>query len=78
VQEVAAESVSRYGIVAGADAGEGAFEVTDVVEKPSLRTAPSRIAIMGRYVLGPAVFEALQDTPAGTAGEVQLSDAPAG
>ena len=75
VQEVPAELVSRYGIVAaGAPAGE-AFEVADVVEKPDAGSAPSRIAVMGRYVLGPEVFRALSQTLPGAAGEVQLSDA---
>jgi UTP--glucose-1-phosphate uridylyltransferase len=83
VREVPVELVSRYGIVAPGigfgdavgDAFGDAFEVTDVVEKPAPESAPSRIAIMGRYVLGPAVFEALSRTQPGTAGEVQLSDA---
>jgi UTP--glucose-1-phosphate uridylyltransferase len=75
VQEVPDELVSRYGIVAPGTAVGDAFEVTDVVEKPALESAPSRIAVMGRYVLGPAVFEALSRTQPGTAGEVQLSDA---
>jgi UTP--glucose-1-phosphate uridylyltransferase len=75
VQEVPDELVSRYGIVAPGTAVGDAFEVTDVIEKPALEDAPSRIAVMGRYVLGPAVFEALSRTQPGTAGEVQLSDA---
>jgi UTP--glucose-1-phosphate uridylyltransferase len=75
VREVPAALVSRYGIVApGAGEGE-VFEVTDVVEKPAPDSAPSRIAIMGRYVLGPAVFQALAEITPGAAGEVQLSDA---
>lgn len=75
VQEVQAELVSRYGIVAPGAAFGDAFEVDDVVEKPSPASAPSRVAIMGRYVLGPAVFKALAEIPPGTAGEIQLSDA---
>jgi UTP--glucose-1-phosphate uridylyltransferase len=75
VREVPVELVSRYGIVVPGKAVGDAFEVTDVVEKPAPDSAPSRIAIMGRYVLGPAVFEALSRTQPGTAGEVQLSDA---
>jgi UTP--glucose-1-phosphate uridylyltransferase len=75
VQEVPAEMVSRYGIVATGGARDGAFEVDDVVEKPAPENAPSRIAIMGRYVLGPDVFRALAELPPGTGGEIQLSDA---
>jgi UTP--glucose-1-phosphate uridylyltransferase len=75
VREVPAELVSRYGIVAAGAARGEAFEVEDVIEKPDPDRAPSRIAIMGRYVLGPAVFEALAQIPPGAAGEIQLSDA---
>jgi UTP--glucose-1-phosphate uridylyltransferase len=75
VREVPAELVSRYGIVAAGAARGEAFEVEDVIEKPDPDSAPSRIAIMGRYVLGPAVFEALAQIPPGAAGEIQLSDA---
>ena len=75
VREVPAELVSRYGIVAAGAAQGPAFEVEDVVEKPDPGSAPSRIAIMGRYVLGPSVFKALAQIPPGAAGEIQLSDA---
>ena len=75
VREVPAELVSRYGIVAVGAARAEAFEVEDVIEKPDPGSAPSRIAIMGRYVLGPAVFKALAQIPPGAAGEIQLSDA---
>jgi UTP--glucose-1-phosphate uridylyltransferase len=75
VREVPAELVSRYGIVAAGATRGAAFEVEDVVEKPDPGSAPSRIAIMGRYVLGPAVFAALAQIPPGAAGEIQLSDA---
>ena len=75
VREVPEELVSRYGIVAPGAALGDAFEVDDVVEKPDPGSAPSRVAIMGRYVLGPAVFEALARIQPGRAGEIQLSDA---
>lgn len=75
VQEVRAELVSRYGIVAPGTARGEAFEVDDVVEKPAPGSMPSRIAIMGRYVLGPEVFRALAEIPPGAGGEIQLSDA---
>jgi UTP--glucose-1-phosphate uridylyltransferase len=75
VREVPAELVSRYGIVAvGAPRG-AAFEVEDVIEKPDPASAPSRIAITARYVLGPAVFEALAQLEPGAGGEIQISDA---
>jgi UTP--glucose-1-phosphate uridylyltransferase len=75
VAEVPADLVSRYGIIAAGGSQGDAIEVTDVVEKPPPDRAPSRIAIMGRYVLGPAVFRALAEIPPGAAGEIQLSDA---
>ncbi len=70
VAEVAEEAVSRYGIVVAED-----DRVTGLVEKPSAGEVASRTAVMGRYVLGPAVFEALRDLGPGTGGEVQLTDA---
>jgi UTP--glucose-1-phosphate uridylyltransferase len=77
VEEVPRELASRYGIVARAadhndDAG---FAVADLVEKPAPACAPSTLAIAGRYVLMPEVFAALERTPPGLAGEVQLTDA---
>ena len=50
------------------------YEVLDMVEKPSAAAAPSDLAIMGRYVLTPDVFETLEQTPAGAGGEIQLTD----
>jgi UTP--glucose-1-phosphate uridylyltransferase len=81
VQRVAEDAVSRYGIavavaVAGEDlGGAGSVDVAAVAEKPDPATIESRLAIMGRYVLGPAVFTTLRATPPGAGGEVQLSDA---
>jgi UTP--glucose-1-phosphate uridylyltransferase len=71
VAEVPVEHVSRYGIVVMGDDRR----VDDVVEKPAPDAVASRWAIMGRYVLGPAVFEALRQAPADAGGEVQLTDA---
>jgi len=68
VREVPEELVSRYGIVAVGAARGAAFDAEDVIEKPDAASAPSRMAIMGRYVLGPAVFTALaQISPVGAA-----------
>jgi UTP--glucose-1-phosphate uridylyltransferase len=76
VQRVSDEAVSRYGIaVPAADPRDGTFDVAAVLEKPDPATVASRLAIMGRYVLGPAVFASLRETPPGAGGEVQLSDA---
>jgi UTP--glucose-1-phosphate uridylyltransferase len=75
VQEVPLEHVSRYGIVnAPADPGDS-WDVTAIVEKPSPQDAPSRWAVVGRYVLEPRVFEHLAALEPGVGGEYQLTDA---
>lgn len=71
VETVTEEAVSRYGIV---DL-DGDNRLRGIVEKPSPAQAPSRLAVAARYVLAPAVFDALQTTPPGRGGEVQLTDA---
>jgi UTP--glucose-1-phosphate uridylyltransferase len=77
VQPVADEAVSRYGIATPGAQLEthGAFEVASLVEKPDPASVTSRLAVTGRYVLGPRVFSILRETPPGADGEVQLSDA---
>ena len=81
VQEVAPEAVSRYGIV-GAQRVEGSegrlLRVENMVEKPDPAQAPSNLAIMGRYVLMPEIFESLRNTRPGAIGEIQLTDGIAG
>lgn len=85
VQAVPEEQVSRYGVVAPVeeevkmmtdrDALRQTFRVRDVVEKPKIADAPSRLAILGRYILDPSIFEILEHTPPGANGEIQLTDA---
>ncbi len=74
VQEVPADHVRRYGIVAGQPAGERLTKVTQMVEKPSPQDAPSRMGVAGRYILTPAVFEQIRNNPRGAGGEIQLTD----
>jgi len=80
VMEVPAEEVSRYGIVA-ADVAESDLDsgrlrrMTAIVEKPAQKDAPSALAVIGRYVLTPKIFEKLEQTQRGAAGEIQLTDA---
>jgi UTP--glucose-1-phosphate uridylyltransferase len=74
VEEVAAQDTLRYGIVAPAGEGDP-FAVASVVEKPAPETAPSRLAIAGRYAATPALLDALHATPPDASGEVQLADA---
>ncbi|MFN8011752.1 MAG: UTP--glucose-1-phosphate uridylyltransferase GalU [Holophagaceae bacterium] len=76
VQEVPLAHVSRYGIVNGpADGSKGPWEVQAIVEKPRPEDAPSRFAVVGRYVLTPRVFEHLAGLQPGVGGEYQLTDA---
>jgi UTP--glucose-1-phosphate uridylyltransferase len=77
VQPVPEEEVSKYGIVAPktSDVYEGVIHVSDLVEKPKQAEAPSRYAIMGRYVLRPEIFTILDELPPGAGNEIQLTDA---
>lgn len=75
LEEVPPEKVDRYGIVGGILVAPGIFRLDQLVEKPSLDAAPSRLAIAARYVLTPRIFECLDRTPRGKGGEIQLTDA---
>ncbi len=77
-QRVEGPGISAYGVldaaaVDGKRAGQ-LFEIKGLVEKPRFEEAPSNLAVIGRYVLTPAIFEALERTPLGTGGELQLTD----
>ena len=75
-QCVAPERVSAYGIIAGKEINDkGLLKVDDMIEKPSISEAPSRVAALGRYVITPGVFEVLEQTAPGKGGEIQLTDA---
>ena len=74
VQEVPAEHVKRYGIVAGKPAGERLIKVAQMVEKPAPDAAPSRMGVAGRYILTPAVFDHIRNQSRGAGGEIQLTD----
>ncbi len=78
VQEVPQDQVRRYGIVAGTPDGERLLKIREIVEKPAPEKAPSRLAVAGRYVLTPAVFEQIRRQPRGAGGEIQLTDGIAG
>jgi UTP--glucose-1-phosphate uridylyltransferase len=73
-EDVPREEVRRYGIAKPADDGE-IFAIEDLIEKPSVEEAPSTLAIAARYVLAPEIFDALEKTPQGKGGEIQLTDA---
>ncbi|MBE3553889.1 MAG: UTP--glucose-1-phosphate uridylyltransferase GalU [Thermicanus sp.] len=75
VKKVPEEEVSRYGIVDGKEIFERLYSINNLVEKPKQEEAPSNIAIMGRYILTPKIFEILDTLPPGAGGEIQLTDA---
>ena len=75
LMEVPRDQVSLYGCAAVSDADGDVVRITGLVEKPPVEEAPSNLAVIGRYVLSPTVFEVLRRTPPGRGGEIQLTDA---
>jgi len=75
VQHVPEEDVSKYGIVSCTQINERVHIVNDMVEKPDKNSAPSNIAILGRYIITPEIFKLLEDAKPGKGGEIQLTDA---
>ena len=75
VEEVPADKVGRYGIIQGEKISDTVYRVSNLIEKPEPKEAPSRLAIGGRYILTPKIFEYLERTQAGKGGEIQLTDA---
>lgn len=74
VQEVPAAHTRRYGIVAGTPLSDDLLDVNRIVEKPAPDVAPSRLAVAGRYILTPGIFEEIAGQPRGVGGEIQLTD----
>ena len=75
VEEVEKSEVSKYGVIAGREVDNGVFMVDNMIEKPSVEEAPSNLAIIGRYILTPDIFEILKSTKPGKNGEIQITDA---
>jgi len=75
VQEVKKENVDKYGIVKGAQISDNVYKIEDLIEKPKVEEAPSNVAILGRYIITPEVFNILENTKPGKGGEIQLTDA---
>ena len=75
VQQVPQSQVSRYGIIAPHKVKPNVWQAVDLVEKPEAEKAPSRLAVLGRYVLTPAIFDILEHTKPGAGEEIQLTDA---
>ena len=74
LMEVPQEDVHRYGVIKGNELKKRLYQVEATVEKPSAKDAPSRMAIIGRYILRPEIFAILEKLPAGKGGEIQLTD----
>jgi UTP--glucose-1-phosphate uridylyltransferase len=75
VQEVPMDQIEKYGVIAGQSLKDGLYRVDNMVEKPKQADAPSNLAIIGRYILTPDIFDILRETPPGKNGEVQITDA---
>ena len=75
VMEVAPEETDKYGIVETRPGPDGELRIVSIIEKPAPRDAPSNLAVVGRYLLTPRIFDKLEQTRAGSGGEIQLTDA---
>ena len=75
VQEVSEDAVSNYGIIAPRAVKPNVWQAMDLIEKPAKEEAPSRLAVLGRYILDPEIFTILEKTEPGRGGEIQLTDA---
>jgi len=75
IQEVPAEETHKYGVISGEMIRDDIYRVDTMVEKPRPEDAPSNLAIIGRYILTPDIFDIIKDTPPGKGGEIQITDA---
>ncbi len=75
IEEIDPEQTDRYGVIAGEEIEPGIYRVTTMVEKPAPADAPTNLAIIGRYILTPDIFDILRQTKPGKGGEIQITDA---
>lgn len=75
IEEVPRDEVYRYGVIEGEEIEDGLFRISNMVEKPPVEEAPSNLAIIGRYILTPDIYQIIRDTPPGKNGEMQITDA---
>jgi UTP--glucose-1-phosphate uridylyltransferase len=73
--QVAGEAISRFGVIDADEVEPGIYRINDMVEKPAFADAPSDLAIIGRYIFTPDIFEAIEQTEPGAGGEIQITDA---
>lgn len=75
IEEVPMDETNKYGVIAGEEIEPGLIKITNMVEKPAPKDAPSNLAIIGRYILTPDIFDIIKKTPPGRNNEVQITDA---
>jgi UTP--glucose-1-phosphate uridylyltransferase len=75
IEEIDPAHTNKYGIIEGREIEEGVYMISNMVEKPDPKDAPSNLAIIGRYILTPDIFSIIENTPAGKGGEIQITDA---
>lgn len=75
IEEIPKEHTNKYGVIAGNEIESGLFMVKDMIEKPEPQDAPSNMAIIGRYILTPDIFDIIRQTKPGKGGEIQITDA---
>ena len=75
IMEVPQDQVHKYGVISGKEIEDGIYMINDMVEKPDNDKAPSNLAIIGRYILTPDIFDIIKNTPPGKNGELQITDA---
>lgn len=73
--QVNGEAISRFGVIDADEVEPGVFKIKDMVEKPAFADAPSDLAIIGRYIFTPDIFQAIENTEPGSGGEIQITDA---
>ncbi len=73
--QVAGEAISRFGVIDAEEVAPNVFKIKDMIEKPKFEDAPSDLAIIGRYILTPDIFDAIERTEKGAGGEIQITDA---
>ncbi|MEJ2308967.1 MAG: UTP--glucose-1-phosphate uridylyltransferase GalU [Gammaproteobacteria bacterium] len=75
IEEVPLDEIHKYGVIVGEKLSDDLYRISDMVEKPAKEEAPSNLAIIGRYILTPDIFDVIRETPPGLGGEIQLTDA---
>ena len=75
IEEIPKEFTNKYGVIAGTEIENNLYQVNDMIEKPEPKDAPSNLAIIGRYILIPEIFDVIKETKPGKGGEIQITDA---